>query len=379
MTAPSRPDPAPEGSPPAPGPAGGAGPAEGAGRPAVSRDEALRRQGMFRKLASRVRATSEIVFPAVPSLRDHYVDVLADQFAALGRPFAPAELEHLRGLLLGKLEEASAASPYSNVIVRYNTVHDGGTRIDYAIAAATSSIAEEYAYWVETRTPPLFGKEPDARVLHAVSDLGLAPGAACLDVGAGTGRNSLPLARLGHAVTAVEPAPALASLLEGAAAAEGLPVRVVVADALAGPCPVAPGSQALAFASQVTSHFRGAEDLHRLFALFAEALGPGGHALCTVFVTAPDFAPDRVARELGRLFWSTFFTPAEIERALAGLPLVEVESKPALAYERANQPAESWPPTSWFEGWAAGDDVFGPLPRPAIALRWLLLRRAGSR
>lgn len=339
--------------------------------------DALRREGMFRQLTLRIRATTELVFPAVPSLCDHYVDILADQFASIGRPFSPSELDQLRGSLLAKLQEAFGASPYSNVFVRYHTVQGNTTRVDYGIAAAPSSIAEEYAYWVQTRKPPLFGTEPDARIMNAAADLGLPAGAQCLDVGAGTGRNSLPLARRGLRVTAVEPAPALASQIEALAAAEGLPVRVVVQDALSSPCPVEPGSQALAFASQVTSHFRGTGDLHRLFRLFAEALSPGGHALATVFVTAPDFVPDRTSRELGQLTWSTFFTPADIEEALSGLPLVQVSIEDALPYERAHQP--SWPPTSWFEGWSAGEDLFGPLPRPAMTLRWLSLRREAGR
>lgn len=334
---------------------------------------------MFRRLTSRIRATTELALPAVPSLCDHYTELLADQFATLGRPFSPQELDQLRVNLLAKLVEAFEVSPYSNIIVRYHTAPEGGPRIDYGVAAAPSSIPEEYAYWVQTREPPLFGKEPDARVLHAITDLGLPPGAACLDVGAGTGRNALPLARRGHRVTAIEPAPALASQIEAAAAAESLPVRVIVADALSAPCPVEPGSQALAFASQVTSHFRGPAQLRDLFRLFAAALAPGGHALVTLFLTAPDFVPDRLSRELGQLFWSTFFTPAELEKALSGLPLVQVASEAALPYERAHQPAEAWPPTSWFEGWSMGEDIFGRLPRPAVVLQWLLLRRGPGR
>ncbi|MFO0588442.1 MAG: class I SAM-dependent methyltransferase [Polyangiaceae bacterium] len=336
----------------------------------------LRREGMFRRLAQRARASAELVLPAVPSLCDHYADLLADHFAALGRPFSATELAQLQGLLLSKLQEAFAISPYSNVVVRYHTA--AGLRIDYAIAAAPSSIEEEYAYWTQTREPPLFGKEPDARILAALGEFALPTSASCLDVGAGTGRNTLPLARRGMSVTAIEPAPALATQLEAAAAAEALSVRVIVADAVASPPALEPSSFSLAFASQVTSHFRGAAELRALFQLFARALAPGGHALATVFVTAKDFVPDRLSRELGQLFWSTFFTPAEIEEALSGLPLSRVSSEPALAYERAHQPAESWPPTSWFEGWASGEDIFGKLPRPAVTLEWLLLQRTAG-
>jgi len=55
----------------------------------------------------------------------------------------------------------------------------------------------------------------------------LPPGGSLLDVGAGTGRASLPLALLGHPVTAVERNPAMVSGLRSGAVAAGVTVRVV--------------------------------------------------------------------------------------------------------------------------------------------------------
>jgi SAM-dependent methyltransferase len=54
---------------------------------------------------------------------------------------------------------------------------------------------------------------------------------AILELGAGTGRVSLHLARRGHDLTAVESDPELAGALERRARAEGLPVRVELGDA----------------------------------------------------------------------------------------------------------------------------------------------------
>ncbi len=351
---------------------------------------------MLGRVAIRARAKAEMVFPAVPSLAEHFTDTLVDHFAALGRPFSAHEVGHLRALLTSKLREAFDASPTSSVIVEYHTADDGTLRIDYGIAAATSTLAEQFDHWVKTREAPLFGALPDARVTAAARDLPAS--ARVLDFGAGTGRNSLPLARLGLHVEAFEPSPALADLLEADAVKEGLSVRVTRARGAllsldgpaGGPRPpaleastdlatspaIAPGSFDLVVASQVTSHFRGSAELRGLLELCTSALRPGGKALITAFVTRPDYHPDSVARQLGQVFWSTFFTPAELTSALDGLPLSIAEDSDALEYERASTPAESWPPTGWFEPWARGEDVFGPQASPPITLRWLVLERA---
>ena len=59
----------------------------------------------------------------------------------------------------------------------------------------------------------------------------LADGGSVLDVGAGTGRVALRLARGGCTVTALDRDPALLAVLEQRAAREGLEIRTVVADA----------------------------------------------------------------------------------------------------------------------------------------------------
>ena len=59
----------------------------------------------------------------------------------------------------------------------------------------------------------------------------LADGGTVLDVGAGTGRVALRLARGGRTVTALDRDPALLAVLEERAAHEGLEIRTIVADA----------------------------------------------------------------------------------------------------------------------------------------------------
>lgn len=67
--------------------------------------------------------------------------------------------------------------------------------------------------------------------LEVWRDLARRQGGPILDVGAGTGRTSLDLARAGYAVTALDISDELLSVLRERAA--GLPVRTVVADARA--------------------------------------------------------------------------------------------------------------------------------------------------
>lgn len=362
----------PPGEPPAPPP----NPDVSARPPPAASADSLRRQGLMRRVAVRTRAHAEIVFPAAPSLASHFLDILADHFAALGRPFSGPELETLRRHLVAKLREAFDASPTSSVVVRYNTVNDGSLRLDYGVAVALSTLAEQYEYWTQTREPPLFGSAPDAKIVALARDL--PAGAACLDVGAGTGRNALALARLGLAVDAVEPAPALAAVLRAEAEKEQLAVTLHETDGTSAPLPLPPGAHRLAFASQVTSHFRSKADLRALLVAFARALSPGGHAALSLFLTRPEYAPDRAARELGQIFWTMFFTPAELAEALDGLPFTTLSDEEALEYERDHRGDAPWPPTGWFEPWSLGEDVFGPQALPPISLRWVVLVRGSG-
>ncbi len=125
----------------------------------------------------------------------------------------------------------------------------------------------------------------------------------------------------------------------------------------------------------ITSHFRSPADLRALFTRFAGALKEGGRAVLNAFVTMPDYHPDKAAREVAQVCWCAFFTPEEVAAALAGLPLSQIDEQDALTYERAHCDAKDWPPTGWFEGWASGEDLFGPLPKPVLSLRWIVLER----
>ena len=76
-----------------------------------------------------------------------------------------------------------------------------------------------------------FTHDAVAEVDFLIAELGLAPGAAVLDVGCGTGRHAVELARRGYAVTGLDLSSAMLSEVRVRAAGAGVAVRWVQADA----------------------------------------------------------------------------------------------------------------------------------------------------
>jgi tellurite methyltransferase len=107
-------------------------------------------------------------------------------------------------------------------------------------------------------------------VLLAVEPL-LPPAGAALDLGGGSGRHALWLARRGLAVTLVDVSPVAVGLAVGHAAAAGLPLDARVVDLEEAPPPARDGGYALVLAF----HF-----LDRaVLAGVADLLAPGGVAV----------------------------------------------------------------------------------------------------
>src|ERR1041384_7944603 len=185
------------------------------------------KQAMLRRLPRRLQAKGELHFPAVPALLEHYVKILDQLWESIGRKFTPPELDEFRQSLPARLEQAHAVSASAKVIVSYECDPAPKTSLTWKVVALAATFEDEYQHWVETRTPPLFGKHADAKAVDMARSLGAPAEVSILDVGAGTGRNSLPLAREGFAVDALEPASALVKLLAEAAASESLSVGVV--------------------------------------------------------------------------------------------------------------------------------------------------------
>ena len=321
-------------------------------------------------------AKGELSLPAVPGMLDEYVDLCDQTFAAFGARFSDDELAQLRGVLKGQLDEAYAASPRSDIVITYESPY--GLRVDYHVRAQWLTVDGAYNNWVATREPPLFGTEPDARVWTLAAAADDPAHFPVLDIGSGTGRNSLALARRGHPVDAVEMTAKFAEIIRLEAAQDSLNVRVVERDVFATNLDDLRRDYQLILLSEVVSDFRGVEQLRRVFELAAHCLAPGGHLVFNVFLARPGYAPDEAARELGQQCYTSIFTYPEVSDAAALLPLDLVADDSVYDYERANLPPQGWPPTSWYEGWVSGQDVFDlPRDESPVEMRWLVYRKAG--
>ena len=341
-------------------------------RAAGSADSPLHR-AMTRRLLGRAVASGEIRLPAVPGMLGDYQSLCERMFAALGVEFSPEQSSHLRTVLAGQLDAAYTASPRSEILITYDS--PVGLTVNYHVKAVWNTIGGTYDAWVATRQPPYFGTSPDARVWSLAGEA--ADPAACpvLDVGAGTGRNSLALARRGHAVDAVEVSGQFAAVLRAEAAKESLPVRVLERDLFTTRDDLR-RDYGLVVLSEVVSDFRTVEQLRGVFELAAECLASGGRLVFNVFLPRDGYEPDAAARELGQQVYTSIFTRTEVAAAAAGLSLTLVADDAVFDYEKQNLPEGSWPPTGWYAAWVSGQDVFDvPREQSPIEMRWLVYRK----
>jgi SAM-dependent methyltransferase len=144
---------------------------------------------------------------------------------------------------------------------------------------------------------------------------GPVAGRRVLEVGAGSGRDSLALARDGAVAIVLDYSPASLGLVQQQARAERLPVQLVRADALA--MPFRDGSIDVVFHQGLLEHFRDPEPLLRENARITRH---GGRVIVDVPQT---FHPYTLMKQLliacNAWFagWETQFTPAGLERCVA--------------------------------------------------------------
>jgi SAM-dependent methyltransferase len=331
------------------------------------------REAMARRLYRRAVMTAQITVPAVPSMIDEYVKMCDNVFAASGVHYTAEQSAQLKSVLAAELLEAYSASSRSNIVISFHAPF--GIGMNYRVTTESVTLGGAYDGWLDTRDGPLFGTEPDARVRALASDAA-DPGAhPVLDVGAGTGRNALALARRGHPVDAVEMSPKFADIIRAEAQRESLPVRVMDGDVFETMDGVRRDYQLIVLA-EVVPDFRTTGELRGIFELASDCLGSGGRLVFNTFLAHPGYTPDSAALELGQQCNTMMFTRDELAAATADLPLVLIGDDSAFDYEKAHLPEDAWPPTAWFDGWAHGLDVFD-LEREdsPIELRWLVYQK----
>jgi len=327
------------------------------------------------KVKSLTGARGELVLPCIPSLGDRYIKQIDALLVALGQDFTPQESNSLHEIITQRLQEGFAASPYSRLVFRYdppNPMQGLTSGLKIQVRAIVPTTEAKYEGWVQNRSGPLFGSYPDAKVMSIAAELSDRT-APILDIGSGPGRNTLPLAKLGHPVDALELAPIFVDQLR--TLSDRLPINVTLGDVLSADTPIRSSYYQMSIAAEVISHFRNLDQVRLLLTRMAESLRPGGILLVSSFIAVQGYEPDTIIRQLSQVAWSFIITPQELFTVTENLPLELVSNEPAFEYERHNLPAEAWPPTKWFTSWATGRDLFPTDRQPPMSLRWLLFRK----
>jgi 2-polyprenyl-3-methyl-5-hydroxy-6-metoxy-1,4-benzoquinol methylase len=342
--------------------------------PVRSFDPSVLREAMGRRLYRRAVAEGQIALPAVPAMLENYVKICGDLFASVGVQYSADEFAQLRRMLETELAKAFRVSSRSNIVISYHVPF--GLTLNYRVTTEASTLEREYDAWVDTREGSLFGTEPDARLWALAGEAADPTTYRVLDVGAGTGRNALALARRGHPVDAVEMASNFADIIEADAERDSLDVRVIRSDVFTAMEGVQAQYQLIVLA-EVVPDFRTPHELRGVFELAADCLAPDGRLLFNTFLAREGYTPDDAARELGQQCNTMIFTRDELASAAAGLPFELVADDSAVEYEKAHLPEGVWPPTNWFPNWACGLDIFDVAPEQSpIELRWLVYRKA---
>jgi hypothetical protein len=178
----------------------------------------------------RAMATGTVALPCIPALLERYVGELANLWRTLGRRFGDAERAQLRDTLAKALTQGFEHSPHTLLVVQYQAHPAPKANLEYSVHLKTRSVEAYYEEWSNQPGGAWFGSAADAKVLDVARTL--SSGSRILDVGAGHGRNALPLARLGLVVDALELVDTLCARLRESASGQSLALTTVCADLL---------------------------------------------------------------------------------------------------------------------------------------------------
>ena len=200
-----------------------------AANPSWELDPNRLRAAMVRRTERSTEIQCDLAFSAIPALFEHYASRCEALFELAARPLSGDQRAQFRTLLSQALKTGFEASAHAKVLLRVRSDPTPAQTVSYELGVQTREISDVYATWLRVPDSPYFGRHADAKVLHVAREL-LQP-ARVLDIGAGTGRNSLPLAKLGLSVDAVELTAGFVAKLRDAALASELAVNAIEGDA----------------------------------------------------------------------------------------------------------------------------------------------------
>lgn len=335
-------------------------------------------------LSIRTLYRGDILFPCIPAALGAYFGHIDKLMRNLGQGFSPEQQEQVYALLQLSMQQGYDQSPNAQIAFHYEIkgTADLQKTLSCEISLVTPSLGEQYDLWYQMDTEviepqtALFGQAPDAKVMDCLASMTSTEPLAVLDIGAGEGRNSIPIAAKGHHVHAIDLTPEFTADLKRKAEIAQLPIEVSQADVLDPDTAFEANRYDFILLSEVTSHFRHPNDLRQMFEKTATSLKQGGSLLLNCFVAKAGFQPDSMAIEMSQIAWSSLFTSAQLNEAIADLPLTLISDESTLAYEKSYLPADQWPPTLWYEDWASGRSTFPFLETdPPMELRWLLYQK----
>lgn len=325
------------------------------------------------KLETVIEASGAFKLPCLPTMAEQYLKLARGLLKVLGQQPTAAQIQSLETQLTQKLIEGFDRSPRTYLSLSYELVNPerglaGGIGLSLTLEDAPNTLAA-----LSAATSSRFGRYPDAKAMAVAAELGNASTVPVLDIGAGIGRNSLPLAKRGHAVDAIVSNPQAGKQLQEVAQSRGLAVKLLPSQFLDDES--VSGSYALALAPEILPHLRSLDAIGQFFRQISRVLLPGGVLVVGAFVTKGHYRPDAKTQELAQALGCSIVERSQLKALIDALPFTWISDESVVAYESRHLPSEAWVPSENFLAWANGRELFPTLIDPPVELRWLRFQR----
>ena len=301
-----------------------------------------RQQALEQKLQASMALEGTLQLPCLPALAPRYEHLILGLFNLFGQNPSSEERQQLRQRLTETLTEGFEESPRRYLSLSYQLVNpQEGVAGGLGLTLSLTSPPEAQGSF-QLANQSRFGSYPDGKAMMLAASLGEAEEVSVLDIGAGIGRNSLPLAKRGHPVDAVVTNAEAGERLQEMARSRHLSVTLLGGDFL--DAPQVTGDYHLAIAPEILPHLRSPQAMTHFFRQSRRLLAPRGRLLLGAFLTHPDYSPQESVRELAQACGCSFLTPSELTAILGEVGLRLESQESVVAYESTHLPAAAWPP-----------------------------------